>query len=212
MISDPALIVLDAQKKFSEDVDPGKEVISAIADFVDRYRATGRTPIFVRGLHHPYTMSENWHNKYDRPLEDVYNVGAEGTEIDPALDVRETDPVITKHRYSAFYQTDLELHLASNDVDRVMLAGFGTTGAVISTALAAFNRDYLITVLSDCVTTRYEEQHTAALEIIGSGYGAVKDSSEIEIGPIDEEPFGYTQDSVSNTVPWQGASDSRTEQ
>lgn len=200
MITDPALILLDVTKKTTQreatdgsfEVDKKRQSkIDAMIGFLDRYRSTGRTPIFVRGLHHPHTMSENWSEKYDRPLEEVYNVGSEGAELNPDLDPGDHEPVINKHRYSGFYQTDLDLHLSANDVDRVVIAGFGTPGAVAHTVFDAFNRDYRITVLSDCVGSRNRGFHRTTLGMLKRGYADVKPSTELQLGPIEEPSFGY---------------------
>lgn len=210
MICDPALVLLDVARGNSHEVPEYRPVVEAIGTFLERYRASDRTPIFVRSIHHPYTMSANWSEKYDQPLEEVYNAGDDASQINPDIAVREEDPVITKHRYSGFYQTDLGLHLSSNDVNRVLVGGFGTLGAVAHTVHDAFNRDYLVTVLSDCVGTRKPPRHDEFLEKVERTYGRVERSTDVELPPIEDPPFGYLPGSTVSTVPWQGAADSRT--
>jgi nicotinamidase-related amidase len=59
------------------------------------------------------------------------------------------DFVLTKHRVSSFAGSGLDVLLRSLDVTHLVLTGASTSTAVLSTALAAADLDFGLTVLSD---------------------------------------------------------------
>ncbi|WP_338727445.1 cysteine hydrolase [Haladaptatus sp. DJG-WS-42] len=194
MISDPVLVLIDLQKDFCKQVSQDGTVFEAhpvlqpklenVRAFLDHYRASGRTPIFVRTIHHDYTVSDEWNRRYDRPRGMVCRAGTEGADFVPELDVRATDPVVTKHRYSGFFQTDLDLYLSTNNVSHVLLAGASTNVCVASTMHGAYNRDYRVTLLSDCCLSLESELHEAALKTAQQYFGDVRESSDIALPPL----------------------------
>ncbi|RQH02390.1 cysteine hydrolase family protein [Natrarchaeobius oligotrophus] len=189
MIADPALVLIDVQAQFC-DPDHGyvpeteagtiEERIESANELLERYRETGRRPIFVRVVHDDRATSPVWSDKYgDGPLPCA--PGSDGAAFDSALDVREDDVVVTKHRYDAFYGTDLEVYLSSNDVSRLLVGGIATDVCVESTVRSAYDRDYRITVLSDCTASADPIAHERSLERIDAKFGSVADSNEISL-------------------------------
>ena len=59
------------------------------------------------------------------------------------------DFVLTKHRVSSFAGSGLDVLLRSLDVTHLVLTGVSTSTAVLSTALAAADLDFGLTVLPD---------------------------------------------------------------
>src|SRR5437016_12503593 len=81
--------------------------------------------------------------------------GSPGTQIIPEL-YREGDYVIdSKKRLDCFYGTDLRQLLDALSVKSVVLMGINTNTCVLNTAFTAFNFDYRVVVLSDCVASMY---------------------------------------------------------
>jgi nicotinamidase-related amidase len=60
---------------------------------------------------------------------------------------------------SAFTGSDLEVMLRSFEIKHLVLCGISTSGVVLSTVREAADKDYRITVLSDCCADRDEEVH-----------------------------------------------------
>lgn len=194
MISDPVLILVDMQRDFchpdgahgqtSDMADP-QRAVDAAGEFLKRYRRSGRTPIFVRTLHGEASTSPRWERKYEnRPTPCL--PGTTGAEFMPQIDVRESDTVVTKHRYSGFHGTNLDLILRSNEVSEVLIGGVAANICVESTARAAFDHDYDVTVLRDCVGSTEPELKEASLRNIDAHFGDVRDSDEIDLPPIEE--------------------------
>lgn len=70
---------------------------------------------------------------------------------------------IKKRRVSALYGNDMDLVLRSSGIEKIVLGGLATSGAVISTVRQAFDMDYEITVLSDLCADRDAEVHEVLL-------------------------------------------------
>lgn len=80
-----------------------------------------------------------------------------GSEIHPAIAPQSTEVLVTKRRVSAFSGSDLEVVLRSQDISHLVLCGIATSGVVLSTLREAADKDYQLTVLSDCCFDADEE-------------------------------------------------------
>jgi len=100
--------------------------------------------------------------------------GSPGTEIIPEL-YRQGDYVIdNKKRLDCFYGTDLRFLLDTLGVKNVVLMGINTNTCVLNTSFTAFNFDYRVVVLSDCVGSMYgDELHVLGLQNISRCLGWV---------------------------------------
>ncbi len=78
---------------------------------------------------------------------------SEGIEILPDIAPRDGEIVIKKHRFSAFYNTDLEIILRGLGVDTVVITGVTTENCCHATARDAFFRDFRVVFLSDATGT-----------------------------------------------------------
>ncbi|MFC5719255.1 isochorismatase family protein [Streptomyces gamaensis] len=87
-------------------------------------------------------------------------------DLAPELDRREGDIVVTKHTWGAFHGTDLDLQLRRRGVTQVVLAGIATSAGVESTARAAHEHGYHVTVVTDAVTDPDAQAHRVAVEVI----------------------------------------------
>jgi nicotinamidase-related amidase len=89
--------------------------------------------------------------------------GTAGAGVTPELVHREGDLVIPKRRFSAFYGTDLDLHLREMGVEELVLVGVCTNICVFFTAADARMRNYRVTVPREGVASFDEEAHSFAL-------------------------------------------------
>ena len=83
----------------------------------------------------------------------------EATRVHSSVAPEPGDIVITKKRVSAFTGSDLEVVLRSWGIKHIVLTGIATSGVVLSTLREAADKDYSITVLSDCCADMDEEVH-----------------------------------------------------
>jgi len=83
----------------------------------------------------------------------------EGMKIHPSVAPQPNDLVVVKKRVSAFTGSDLEVILRSFEIKHLVLSGIATSGVVLSTLREAADKDYKLTVLSDCCADNDEEVH-----------------------------------------------------
>ncbi len=103
------------------------------------------------------------------------------TEMIPAL-LEEGDYVIdNKKRLDCFMGTDLKNLLDSLGAKNVCLMGINTNTCVMNTAFTAFNLDYRVIVLSDCVASMYgEDLHVLGLQNVMRALGWVLNNEEFK--------------------------------
>ena len=105
------------------------------------------------------------------------------TDIVPELKPQADDVVIYKHRYSGFYQTDLDATLKQLGIKYLIVTGCTTSVCVESTVRDAMFRDYSCVVLADCTGERIGQglprsNHEASLLVIQTTLGWVSGSDE----------------------------------
>ncbi len=69
------------------------------------------------------------------------------------------DITVIKRRVSAFTGSDLEVVLRAQGIQQLALTGIATSGVVLSTLREAADKDYRLTVISDCCADGDEEVH-----------------------------------------------------
>ena len=99
--------------------------------------------------------------------------GSPESEIHPDIAPLSNEKVISKHRYSAFYNTDLETILRVQKIEDVVIAGTMTNMCCESTARDAYYRDYRVFFLADGTGSINEEMHLASLLNLAFGFAWV---------------------------------------
>lgn len=175
-----ALIVVDMINEFCKPggkmVLPGYEaLIPQQKALIDAARTAGMPVIFVIDSHRR-------NMRQDREFLKRSPHGEEGTwatevvdEIAPGTD----DIIVIKHRYSSFFQTDLDLVLRDMKIDQVIVCGVVTNICVRSTVHDAFFRGYDVVVPHDaCAATSPREQDSTLYDI-ATHFGTVATTAEV---------------------------------
>lgn len=165
-----ALLVIDMLKDFI-DLDgalstgpAGKDIIDFVKEKMVNFRQNDEPIVFICDNH------ETDDKEFDMfPSHCV--AGSSGSKIIEELDVRKTDKIIRKRRYSAFYGTDLDLYLREKGVDEIYLVGVCTNICVLYTAADARNISYKVNIYKDGVASFDEEAHKFALKEAESTLG-----------------------------------------
>ena len=89
---------------------------------------------------------------------------------------------VVKHKYDAFFETDLDSILRNRRIDTVIIVGTATNVCCESTARSAFFRDYCVAFPSDCNASFDDGMHQATLKTLDMFFGRVMTSDEL----IDE--------------------------
>ena len=79
--------------------------------------------------------------------------GSWEAEIIPEIAPRPGDYVVTKHRWSTFYETHLELSLRTAGIDTIMIAGGAIEVGVAATAYSGRDRDFNQIIIRDACTS-----------------------------------------------------------
>ena len=103
----------------------------------------------------------------------------DATEIPPGLAEIAPDLVITKHQWSAFYGTELDLQLRRRKIEKIILAGVATNFGVESTARDAWQHHYHVMVASDAVTSFSSELHEFSIKNVLPRVSRVRSLPEI---------------------------------
>ena len=96
------------------------------------------------------------------------------------------DVVVSKHRYSGFFETELDEVLRGLAVTHLLVTGCTTSVCVESTVRDATFRDYTCVVLEDC-TSEPLGTHEASLKVIETLFGWVS-SSHAVLGALAHQP------------------------
>lgn len=105
--------------------------------------------------------------------------GSWGCEVIAELAPLESEFLVDKPGYSAFYSTPLESMLRQLGVRTIVLSGTTTHACVLTTAFDAFDRDFDVVVASDAVSTWFDHLQAAALDMVELLLGRSAPSDEI---------------------------------
>lgn len=106
------------------------------------------------------------------------------TDIVAELQPEPADVVLYKHRYSGFYETDLNEVLKSRSINSLIFTGWTTSVCVESTVRDAMFRDYRCLVLEDCTAEPIgnglpRSNHEASLLAIQILFGWISESAKL---------------------------------
>jgi nicotinamidase-related amidase len=101
------------------------------------------------------------------------------SEIVPEMNPRESDFVVTKRQWGAFYGTELDLQLRRRGLDTIILCGIATDIGVESTARFAYEYGYQQIFAEDAMTAISAEGHQHAVKEIFPRLGRVRTTEEI---------------------------------
>ena len=109
-------------------------------------------------------------------IDDTWN-----TEILPELAPLQGDIVVRKHRFSGFFETDLDERLRALGARTLVVAGCTTSVCVESTLRDAMFRDYDCLLLEDCTAQpdppgASHSRHAASLRVIEGVFASIADS------------------------------------
>jgi len=156
-----ALLVMDMQTQILRMLPETKQLLSNVSKAIAHARKNKIPVMYIRVGFRQGAPEININNKGFAARKDTWaNANMEEwMKIDPSLTPLPEEIIITKRRVSAFTGSDLEVVLRSLGIQHIVLAGVATSGVVLSTIREAADKDYRITVLSDCCADADEEVH-----------------------------------------------------
>lgn len=173
-----ALVVIDLQKWLGNQYAPysAEQVINNSAALAEVFRKAGA---FVSLVH----VSSKDMKDIPQPKLDTapppLNLPSNWDEFVPELNVSETDHIVTKKQWGAFYGTDLDLQLRRRGIDTIVLCGIATGLGVDTTAREAFMHGYNLILSIDAMTGFSQEEHDHVKNFIFPRIGKIRTTSEI---------------------------------
>jgi ureidoacrylate peracid hydrolase len=155
---------------------PGCEVLVPHQRLViDAARQTGAPVVWIHDSHRRNMRRDREYVKRQTHCME----GTWGVEIIEELGARRDEIHVIKHRYSAFFQTDLDLVLKDMMVDQVVVFGVVTNICVRSTVHDAFFNGYEVVVPRDCCAATGPREHESTLYDIATHFGVVSDARSV---------------------------------
>ena len=178
--SHTALLVMDMQQGVVARFAPAGEILPRTNAAITAARAASIPVIYVVvGFRPGYPEVSPRNKSFSVIKQQASSLASILTmEIHPDIAPQPTDIVVTKRRVSAFSGSDLEVVLRAQDISHLVLCGIATSGVVLSTLREAADKDYKLTVLSDCCVDADEEVHRVLLSKVFPRQAEVMQSAE----------------------------------
>jgi ureidoacrylate peracid hydrolase len=178
-----AVLVVDIQNDFCSphDAPEAARMLPRLRELVAQARRAGAQLVFTKGINSDSAASEVW---LSRPTVRVHGrqpcrPDTPGADYHPDFRPQAGDLEIVKYRYSAFLGTSLELRLRALGIRTVVMTGIATNVCVESTARDAFQHDFYVVMLEDCMETNSDMLQQATLETMRRHFGLVARSDEV---------------------------------
>jgi len=161
-----AVLVVDMQKDFCYE-DGALFVGDAVRRIIPNIKALLED---ARRKRLPLIFTQDWH----LPEDDEFAVWGRhcveytrGAELIDELAEVEVEPeerafVVRKTKYTAFFETELEVHLREKGIKKLIIVGVATNICVLHTAIDASLRGFEIIIPEDCVAalSNYEQEYS----------------------------------------------------
>lgn len=170
---DPAhtgLVVFDMLEAYREPIEAAGSIAPA-QRLIAACRATGVPVFYARADHRAdgadfarsIADTDSHFRPWgpDNPLRTTppHAAGSPGLQVLKEIAPQDGDYDVPKHRWNALHGTHLELSLRSRGIDHILLVGGSVHVGVASTAYSARDKDFQVTIVSDCCHGFPEQRH-----------------------------------------------------
>jgi ureidoacrylate peracid hydrolase len=192
-----AILFFDMLNGYYHEAEPeAKARMKPMVDNAVRLMKAGRAhniPIFfARGNHRPDNATsallvtdtnmrlEPWPdgNVIKNPMHVIG--GKSSSEVIPELEPNDSDYYIPKFRWSAFYQTSLDLSLRARGINTLIISGGSTDVGVVSTVFSGRDMDYHMIVVRDaCGSSHGREAHDMLMDLIFPRMARIRNTDQV---------------------------------
>ena len=177
-----ALVLIDLQIGvigFAKGPYTGQQVLEKASLLANRFRALQAPVVLVR-----VGWSAGFPDALKQPVDRLAPSPAGGLpanwcEIPDELAQAESDILIIKRQWGAFYGTELDLQLRRRGINTIVLGGIATNFGVESTARAAWEHGYGLIFAEDAMSCIDAGQHRASVDNIFPRLGRVRKTADI---------------------------------
>ena len=155
-------------------------------------RAAGLPVFFAKGNHRPdgatnaLILTDTNNSLTPWPKGDVTRTkmhviaGDKSSDVLADLEPEPEDYYIVKYRWSAFFQTYLDLALRTRGIDTLIVSGGSTDVGVTSTLYSGRDLDYNMIVVSDaCGTSHDQRAHDTLMELVFPRMSRVRTTDQV---------------------------------
>jgi nicotinamidase-related amidase len=188
-----ALVVVDVQNDFAspqgvcgvvgDDLSAVPAMVGRLVLLIESARKAGVLIVYLRTIYDQPVLSPALAEQYERRRypNSICLSGTRGAAFVEEIAPREApnEIILTKHRYSAFWGSSIDLVLRSNGIRTLVLTGIATEVCVESTARDAFFQDYQVVLVDDCMSSFSPERHAATVTVVARSFGVVASSEQI---------------------------------
>ena len=203
-----ALLIIDMQRDFLEpggfgealgnDVSRLQTIVPTVKALQKRFRTLG-FPIFQTVEGHRPDLKDCPPSKRARgnsplkigdegPMGRILVLGEPGNRIIPELAPKPGEPVIEKPGKGAFYNTNLEFLLKTNNISHLIITGVTTEVCVQTTMREANDRGYECLLVEDATESYFSEFKQTTLDMVRAQGGIVgwTSTADVVLSHLDE--------------------------
>jgi ureidoacrylate peracid hydrolase len=193
-----AHVVVDLQNGFMAEgavaeVPTAREIVPNVNRICATLRDAGGLNVFLRVTHDP-AEPQPWTTRYSEYLsaerraahKEAFTRGAQYWQLWPLLEVRPSDLIVDKTRFSAFVPGTCALHdtLEARGIDTLIVTGTVTNVCCESTARDAMQRNYRVIFVADGNAALTDAEHNATLSNMATLFADVMTTAEV-VGVIE---------------------------
>lgn len=176
-----ALVLVDLQRGIASRTTfphPSSSVVERAAMLAGHFRARKAPVVLIR-----VKYSADNRDRLSLPVDappPAMTFSPDFSEFMPELHHDESDIVISKKQWGAFYGTELDLQLRRRGIQTLVLGGIATNMGVESTARDAFERGYALVFAEDAMASSVEGAHAFSVETIFPRLGRVRSVDQVK--------------------------------
>lgn len=178
-----ALVVIDLQRGIAamgRQMAPydTANVVANAAKLADTFRKNGM-PVFL--VHVVSSGADRFNAIADESMMSRMQQppAPDWADFVPELNKTDSDVVITKKQWGAFYGTDLDLQMRRRNLDTIVLCGIATNYGVESTARFANEYGFQQIFAEDAMASMSREMHEASVNYVLKRIGRVRKTDDI---------------------------------
>jgi len=185
-----AVLVIDMQRDFTmrglsmtqrgRDIGDVPDLAARLIGFLDTARHFSVPIVHVMANYDPQFLNDPMYERMLRLNFGHYCVtGTPGIEFHEGFEPRGGEPVVVKHRFDAFYDTELHMLLQSRAVKSLVFTGVAVHGCVYATAAHAYFLGYYVVLPTDLTGLGNATDRQAAFDSIDRAYGVTTTAAAV---------------------------------